>query len=57
MEVDIGKAFGKKINAMTWSGDNMCVLRLEGDLKLLFYIDEEVKLSVEAVVNEDLTNR
>ena len=53
-EVDIGEAFGKRVVAITWAGDNMCVLKLEGDIKLLFYA-KDGKMVMESIVG-DLTN-
>jgi hypothetical protein len=47
MEVDIGEVFGKKITSITWAGDDMCVIRLEG-MKLLVYI-KDGKLLLEAI--------
>ena len=55
-EVDIGEAFGKRIRGMSWPGDDMCVVKLEGDIKLLFYV-KDGKLVMETITNDDLTNR
>ena len=54
-EVDEGEVFGKAIRAITWAGEEMCVLKLEGGIKVLFYV-KDGKLVMEAIMN-DLTNR
>ena len=48
-EVDVGEVFGKKITSITWAGDDMCVIRLEG-MKLLVYI-KDGKLLLEAIAD------
>ena len=54
MEVDWADAFGKKLRAMSWCGDNEVVLRFEGGIKLYFYVKDN-RLMVEALVDESLT--
>jgi len=54
-EVDVGEVFGKAITAITWAGDDMCVVKLQGGLKLIFYVKDS-KLVMEAILNS-LTNR
>lgn len=54
MEIEWDEIFGKRLRAIGWVGQDMCVLRFEGDIKVLFYVKDN-RLNVEPIKGDDLT--
>ena len=56
MEIEWEQVFGKRLRSIGWVGEDMCVFKFEGDIKVLFYV-KDGRLNVEPITNDDLAER